>query len=192
MSDGIEFTAGAGGVTWQPTPQIPIIAIRSERDKSTLYTSMQQIHNEGNFDKKSHTFLLLNEIMYHGGRVFVFEFTTYEFLVECTKRYLWDYRPNAWQRMFPVNWSPKIMHQYIGWLEKSNCVIQLDISYRESIDAANRDAFYPPNPKPYIPEFIQAKPSAYKGYDANEGYSVNSTYGEAFNGEPPFRKKWEK
>lgn len=181
------------GLTWTPTPFLPIIAIQGETNKFTLFNSLQQLHTEGNFDQKSHTFLLMNELLYYGKSAYVIEFVDYTFLKECVKRYLLEHRPNVWQRLFPVNWTPPVMHEFIKWLEGLDCSIQLDISYRESIDAANRDAFYPPNPMPYIPDFIQALPSAYKDYDKNDGsYNVNSSYGEAFNREPPFRKKWEK
>jgi hypothetical protein len=183
----------ADGMSWKPTPFIPIIAIQGDTNKYTMFNSMQQVHTEGNFDKKSHTFLLLNEILYHGSCAYVIEFVDYTFLKDSLKRYLLAHRPNVWQRMFPVNWAPPVMYEFIKWLEEIDCAVQLDISYRESIDAANRDAFYPPNPNPYIPDSIQAWPSAYKDYDKNDGsYNVNSAYGEAFNREPPFRKKWEK
>jgi len=182
----IEFTS-AEGFTYIPSPQIPIIAIQCEVNSYTLYTSLQQMHTEGNFDKKSHTFLLLHELMYHGSNTVMIEFVDYTFLKASIKRYLLEHRPSSWQRLFPVSWSPQVMHPFIDWLTELDCAIQIDISYRETIDAAHRDAFYPPNPRPYIPEFIQALPSTVSGYDTNVGYNVNSTYGKA-----PFRKKWEK
>jgi hypothetical protein len=159
--------------TFQFTPPIPIIAVLGDVENFTYYTSMQQ-WLETNPDRKSHIGILAHHLLFRVGMICVFTVADLEGLKRATFRYLLDYKPNHWQTVFPIDWTPELTNQYLDYIVESQMPLQIDVSRPESMCAEHRQKFFPVV-EPYNIE--------YKRDIAN----VNSTYGEA-----PFRKKWEK